>query len=134
METSKGLFLRKGKDIENGEILFGGSIYMKGEKPSAWATLQLNADPLPTLFLEIEGKEVRGFLEMNATQSRRAEPDFLNLISINDLKYAAGVWIPREKLREPWFLLILRAVGQNDRASETPECAPTKSPGAHGTP
>ena len=117
MEMGKGLFFAGDAINQSSDTQWRGTIrFGKAEYP-ACVTCKLDADPLPTMDLVIEGKAVFGLLEMNANQASRTEPDLLNFITVDGQQYAAGVWIPRKKQRKKWFLLFLIPTDPSRRAS-----------------
>lgn len=129
MWTGRGLFHQHPEHRDDGNVLFLGQIHTRDETFTAGAIMNLEAHPLPTLQLVIGETPVEEVLEMNAAQQSRAEPDFMSFIILDGEKHAAGIWIPRKKVKKMWFLLIVRPTGRTQDSIEKPQAllAPDKS-------
>lgn len=124
MDTGKGLFFRANAVSPTGGMLWEGVVRFGEREHTAHITCRLDADPIPTMQLDMEGHNISGLLEMNEKQKGWAEPDLLNLITIDGQKFAAGVWVPRKKQKKKWFLLVLVPAGSSRRANSKPRSRP----------
>lgn len=127
MQTGKGLLHRRPSEGSSSEISFTGFVSWDGEKRTASATVDLQNDPVPALKIAVQGLEISGFLEMNSAQQSRAEPDLMNFIEVDGFKYAAGVWIPRQKQKRCWVLVFLRPADPSNHIVQIPRNRPHPS-------